>query len=49
MELRSVGAHGHALMLTCTRCQAGVAFFHPDWTFEELPPLDPTNFERRAP
>jgi hypothetical protein len=27
----------------------GVAFFHPNWTFEELEDNDPTHFERRAP
>ena len=27
----------------------GVAFFHPNWTFEELAAQDPTHFERRAP
>ena len=25
------------------------AFFHPEWSFSELPPASPTHFEKRAP
>ena len=29
--------------------KVGVAFFHPNWNFEELEQEDATHFERRAP